>query len=146
MSAVPDADLVTVARELRQSVVRLARRLRTQHQEHDVTPLAVSVLARIYRHHSLTPRAVADGEHVAPQTLTRVLAGLQRRGLISRQGDPTDGRQSLLEITTAGIDLLRRDSARREKWLAGAISAALSPAEQRIVAIAAELLDRLADE
>ena len=146
MAVIPDAELAVAARDLRQSVVRLARRLRSQRQEHGVSPLGVSVLSRLYRHHSLTPRAIADGEHVAPQTLTRVLATLEERGLVSRQGDPTDGRQSLLEITPAGLDVLRQDSARREAWLAGAMASGLSPAEQRIVGIAAELLDRLADE
>jgi DNA-binding MarR family transcriptional regulator len=146
MAVVPDAELAVAARELRQSVVRLARRLRTQHQEHGVTPLGVSVLARLQRHHSLTPRAIADGEHVSPQTLTRVLATLEERGLVVREGDPSDGRQSLLSISEAGREVLRQDSARREAWLAEAMSAALSPAEQRLVAIAAELLDRLADE
>jgi ABC-type transport system involved in cytochrome bd biosynthesis fused ATPase/permease subunit len=45
-----------------------------------------------------------------------------------------------------GMEVLREDSARREAWLAGAMATALTPAEQGIVAIAAELLDRLADE
>lgn len=146
MAVVPDAELVLAARELRQSVVRLARRLRTQHQEHGVTPLGVSVLARLHRHHSLTPRAIADGEHVSPQTLTRVLATLEERRLVVREGDPSDGRQSLLTITEAGLEVLRQDSARREAWLAEAMANALTPAEQRLVAIASELLDRLADE
>jgi DNA-binding MarR family transcriptional regulator len=146
MAVVPDAELAVAARALRQSVVRLARRLRTQRQDHGVSPLGVSVLARLHRHHSLTPRVIAEGEHVAPQTLTRVLAVLEERGLVLRSGDPSDGRQSLLEITPAGLEVLREDSVRREAWLAGAMANALTPAEQGIVAIAAELLDRLADE
>lgn len=104
------------------------------------------MLSRLYRHHSLTPRAIADGEHVAPQTLTRVLATVEERGLVSRKGDPSDGRQSLLEITPAGLDVLRQDSAAREAWLAGTMASALTPAQQRVVGTAAELLDRLADE
>jgi DNA-binding MarR family transcriptional regulator len=146
MAVVPDAELAAVARDLRQSVNRLARRLRAQRQEHEVTPLGLSVLARVQRHHSLTPRAIAEGEHVSPQTLTRVLAALEERGMVVREGDPSDGRQSLLTITEAGRRVLREDSARREAWLAEAMSNALTPAEQRLVAIAAELLDRLADE
>jgi hypothetical protein len=42
--------------------------------------------------------------------------------------------------------VLREDSARREAWLIGAMEAALTPAEQQIVRVAAGLLDRLADE
>ncbi|OLB64629.1 MAG: hypothetical protein AUI10_10260 [Actinobacteria bacterium 13_2_20CM_2_72_6] len=145
MNAVGDTELRTAAREVRQSVVRLARRLRTQRQEHGVGNLGVSVLSQLHRHHALTPRALAQAERVTPQTLTRVLAALEERGLVLRRGDPSDGRQSLLELTAAGLDVLRRDSAMREEWLAAAMETELTPAELQIVRVAAELLDRLAD-
>ncbi|HEY2672444.1 MAG TPA: MarR family transcriptional regulator [Rugosimonospora sp.] len=141
-----DAELRAAVREIRLGVVRLARRLRTQRQDHGVTALGVSVLSRLYRHHTMTPRALAEAEHVTPQTLTRVFAALEVRGLVARHGDPRDGRQSLLEITDAGMRVLREDSARREEWLAAAMTNALTPAEQQVLRIAAGLLDRLADE
>jgi DNA-binding MarR family transcriptional regulator len=140
-----DADLALTVREVRQSVVRLARRLRTQRQEHGVSNLGVSVLSQLYRHRALTPRALADAEHASPQTLTRVLATLEEQDLVIRRGDPSDGRQSLLELTPAGLDVLHRDSAQREAWLAAAITTELTPAERQIVRVAAGLLDRLAD-
>lgn len=143
--AAADAELAAATRELRQSVVRLARRLRTQRQEHGVSNLGVSVLSRLARHRVLTPGAIADGEGVTPQTLTRVLAALEERGLISRRGHPDDARQSLLELTEAGVDVLRRDATVREEWLRAALSSELTPAERKMLRIAAELLDRLAD-
>ena len=146
MNAVPEEDLTTAVREVRQGVARLARRLRRQPQSHGVSPLGISVLSRLYQHRALTPRALADAERVTPQTLTRVLAGLVEADLVTRQGDPSDGRQSLLEITPAGLAVLRADSAAREEWLAAAMGNALTPAEQQIVRIAAKLMDRLADE
>jgi DNA-binding MarR family transcriptional regulator len=133
------------ARAVRQSVVRLARRLRTQRQEHGVSNTGVSVLSQLHRHHALTPSALAQAERVTPQTLTRVLAALEERELIVRRGDPSDGRQSLLELTPAGLDVLRRDAATREEWLAEALSSELTPAEQAIMRVAADLIDRLAD-
>ena len=145
MNQVSGPELVGTAREVRQAVVRLARRLRTQRQEHGIGNLGISVLSNLYRHHSLTPRALADAERVTPQTLTRVLAGLEARGLIVRRGDPSDGRQSLLELTDTARAVLRADSARREAWLAEAMARELTPAEQEIVRVAAGLLDRLAD-
>jgi len=145
VNQVSGPELVGTAREVRQAVVRLARRLRTQRQEHGIGNLGISVLSNLYRHHSLTPRALADAERVTPQTLTRVLAGLEARGLIVRRGDPSDGRQSLLELTDTARAVLRADSARREAWLAEAMARELTPAEQEIVRVAAGLLDRLAD-
>ena len=145
MSQVRDQELAVTAREVRQAVVRLARRLRTQRQEHGIGNLGLSVLSQLHRHTALTPRALADAERVTPQTLTRVLAGLEERGLIVRRGDPADGRQSLLELTDAARRVLRADAAKREEWLAAAMARELTPAEQEIVRVAAGLLDRLAD-
>jgi DNA-binding MarR family transcriptional regulator len=145
-AAARDAEMRAAAREIRLGVIRLARRLRNERQEHGATLLEISVLSRLYRHHAMTPRALADAERVTPQTLTRVFAALEERELVVRHGDPADGRQSLLEITEAGMRVLREDSARREAWLIGAMEAALTPAEQQIVRVAAGLLDRLADE
>jgi DNA-binding MarR family transcriptional regulator len=139
------AELVHTVRELRQGVVRLARRLRSQPQEHGVTNLGVSVLSRLQRHRALTPGALAEAEGVTPQTLTRVLAALESGGFVGRRGDPADGRQSILELTPAGERVLVRDALRREEWLAAAIAAELTPAEQQLLRIAATLLDRLAD-
>ena len=145
MAEVEDQHRTETARVVRQAVVRLARRLRTQRQEHGVTNTGVSVLSQLYRHHALTPSALAQAERVTPQTLTRVLAALEERGLIARRGDPSDGRQSLLELTPAGVDVLRRDAATREEWLAAALETELTPAEQAIMRVAADLIDRLAD-
>ncbi len=145
MNQVREEELAATAREVRQAVVRLARRLRTQLQEHGIGNLGISVLSQLYRHTALTPRALADGERVTPQTLTRVLASLEERGLIVRRGDPSDGRQSLLELTDAARKVLRADSAKRERWLAEAMARELTPAEQEMVRVAASLLDRLAD-
>ncbi len=145
MAEVEDQHLTETAREVRKAVVRLARRLRTQRQGHGVTNTGVSVLSQLYRHHALTPSALAQAERVTPQTLTRVLAALEERGLIARRGDPSDGRQSLLELTPAGIDVLRSDSATREEWLAAALETELTPAEQAIMRVAADLIDRIAD-
>jgi DNA-binding MarR family transcriptional regulator len=141
-----DTELSTTAREVRVGVVRLARRLRRLPQTHQVSNQGVSVLGRLYQHSALTPRALADAERVTPQTLTRVLAGLEERGLVVRRGDPSDGRQSLLELTTAGRRVLHADTTLREEWLMAAMAAALTPAEQQIVRVAAGLLDRIADE
>jgi DNA-binding MarR family transcriptional regulator len=140
-----NAELTETARELRIAVVSLARRLRTERHEDDVSPLGTTVLIRLHRTPGLTPRELADAEHAAQQTLTRVLAALEMRGLISRRIDPTDGRRALLDLTPAGRRVLKRDSARREAWLAEAMATRLSPTEQDILRIASGLLERLVE-
>src|SRR5262245_37691643 len=139
-----DTDLAETARQLRMSVVRLGRRLRRLSDNGVVSPLGISVLGRLYQHRAMTPRALGNAEHISPQTLTRVLAALEERGLIAREVDPTDRRQVLLELTPDGREVLREDTRRREEWLAQAMVTALSPAEREMLRVAATLLDRLA--
>ena len=133
------------AREVREGVVRLARRLQAQRQPHGVSLNGIALLSRIFRDGTATPKSLADAEHTQPQSLTRVIASLEEQGLISRRDDPADGRQVLLAITDAGIDVLRQHGQTHVTWLAAAMEAELTPAEREMVRIAATLLDRLAD-
>jgi len=133
------------AREVREGVVRLARRLQALRQPHGVSPTAIALLARLYRDGEATPKALADAEHAQPQSLTRVFAALEEGGLVGRRDDPSDRRQVLLDITAAGLDVLREHSATHVSWLVTAMEAELTTAEREIVRVAAMLLDRLAD-
>jgi DNA-binding MarR family transcriptional regulator len=133
------------AREVREGVVRLARRLQAQRQDHGVSPTGIAILSRLYRSGTATPKALADAEDAQPQTLTRVLASLEEQGLIGRGADPTDGRHVLLDVTPAGLAILRRHAAAHTSWLTDAMEAELSDVEQEILRLAASLMDRLAD-
>jgi len=56
-----------------------------------------------------------------------------------------DKRQSLIEITSAGSQLLADEARKREARLAAAMIRVLTPTEQELVRLAAGLMDRLAD-
>jgi DNA-binding MarR family transcriptional regulator len=103
------------------------------------------VLSRLYRAGTQTPKAVAEGEKIQPQSLTRVLATLERDGLVARRPDPADGRRSLLNITDRGLDTLRAYSEQRERWLAGAMAETLNETEQEVLRLAAQVMARLAE-
>jgi DNA-binding MarR family transcriptional regulator len=133
------------ARQVREGVVRLTRRLQAQRQPHGVSLTGIALLSRLYRGGTATPKALADAEHTQPQSLTRVFASLEEQGLVSRRDDPADGRQVLLDVTEARRKVLRLHSATHISWLVDAMDAELTPAEREIVRIAAQLLDRLAD-
>jgi hypothetical protein len=51
----------------------------------------------------------------------------------------------LIALTSKGRELVRRERARREQWLATAIERELTAREQETVAKATDLLRRLAD-
>ena len=63
--------------------------------------------------------------------------------LVSRADDPDDGRRVLVSLTADGRDVLRQTRRQRDAWMASRV-AALSPAEQRDLKRAAEILGRIA--
>ena len=102
--------------ELRMAVMRLARRLRNERNS-DLPVGQLTALATLDRHGPLTPRELADHEHVSPPSMTRVLAALDEQGLILRVPHPSDGRQQVLSLTDRARELLAADRARRDAWL-----------------------------
>jgi DNA-binding MarR family transcriptional regulator len=142
MSRTTSAD-TELASVLRLSVMRLARRLRHERAETALTLTQLSALSAIDRHGAMTPGELAAHERVQPPSMTRVLAVLEERGLVSRIPHPTDGRQSIVSATDAARALLREDRRRREAWLVGRL-AELTEAERAALRAVAPILDRLA--
>jgi hypothetical protein len=48
-------------------------------------------------------------------------------------------------ITDGGLGALRHDISQRDAWLAAAMADSLTPAEQQLLRIAGELMERLAE-
>jgi DNA-binding MarR family transcriptional regulator len=133
-----------LASSLRLSVVRLNRRLRGQRADTSVTLTQLAALSTLKRHGALTPGELAAHEKVQPPSMTRVLAALEERELIERRPHPTDGRQALVELTTAGRDLLRDEVRMREAWLARKLGE-LTGEERAMLRSASELIDKLVE-
>ena len=141
----PPATAPALASALRLSVMRLARRMRSERADTSLTLTQLAALATLERHGPLTPRELAQAERVQPPSMTRIAASLEAAGLATRTDHPTDGRQVLLAASPAGVGLLREDRRRREAWLARRLRA-LDPADRELLERAAEVLDRLASE
>jgi DNA-binding MarR family transcriptional regulator len=140
-----DDEVLPTATAVRQGTTRLARRLRLERPETSQTALELGILAHLHRRGPMTPGALAAAERLQPQSLTRTLASLERQLLAVRQPDDRDHRRSLLAITDAGRQALAADMHQRDAWLAGAMARQLTRAEQDLLRIAADLMDRLAD-
>jgi DNA-binding MarR family transcriptional regulator len=140
-----DADLLRSAAALRRGTMRLSRRLRMERPETGVAPAELSVLGLLNRRGPMSAGALAWAERVQPQTLTRTLAALEHRGEIARRADPADRRRSVLSITIRGAEVLMADVAQRDSWLTMAMAEQLSPAEATLLAMAGELMERLAE-
>ena len=59
-------------------------------------------------HYRLTPSALAKASGVTRGTMTGLLAGLERSGLVKRDEHPEDGRMFSIELTEAALDLFER--------------------------------------
>jgi len=130
---------------LRRSAMRLTRRLRRARPEGGLASAKLSVLGELYRQGEQTPHQLAVADRVRPQSLTRTLAALERDRLVYRRRDTSDRRRSWIGLTSEGFDALSGDMAERDRWLDAQIQR-LSSAERAVLALAAELMDRLADE
>jgi DNA-binding MarR family transcriptional regulator len=70
--------------------------------------LVVLLLLRQAPSFRLTPSELAQAAGVARGTMTGLLAGLQRCGLVKRMEHPEDGRMSSIELTQAAFDLFEQ--------------------------------------
>ena len=73
--------------------------------------------------------------------MTRVIAGLQSRGLVKRRVDESDARALRLEATAKGTALLQEGRRRRVERLAHALSG-LSREELDLLVPAAAILEQ----
>jgi len=139
----PEGNERSLASRLRLAVVRLNRRLRAQRTTASVTLTQYSALSTLKKCGPMTPGELAAKEVVQPPSMTRVIAALEEAGYVSRRPHPTDGRQSIVELTEAGLTLVLADISAREAWLDKRL-AELSDAERGTLAEAAEIIDRMA--
>jgi DNA-binding MarR family transcriptional regulator len=103
----------------------------------------ISMMGHLARWGELTPGALAAADRLRPQSVTRVLAELERDGHIVGVRDEADGRQRRLRLTPSGYGVLATDMRQRDEWLAGVMGVVLSPTERDLLALAAVLLERL---
>jgi DNA-binding MarR family transcriptional regulator len=140
-------DHAQTARTIRRSVTRMSRRLRVLRSDHGVSASKLSLLGRLNQAKApMIATELAQLERLQPQSLTRLIADLDAHGFIQRRQAEADRRQLLIEITAKGSELLATDARQQDAWLAQVMTARLTGAERQVLRIAAELLDRLADE
>ena len=104
----------------------------------------VSVLGHLDREGAQSIGELAARENVRPQSMSQTLAELEALGLVRRAPDATDGRRTIISLSGEGLTKLNEERARRDGWLAKAISE-LTPAERQALAEATAILRRISD-
>jgi DNA-binding MarR family transcriptional regulator len=133
-----------IAPRLRTVVGKLSRRLRPTLAGTGLTPTRISVLFSIVRLGPLRLTELADVEGLNPTMLSRVIAELQREGLVARVTDPQDRRAALVEATPAGRALREQILSERSDVLSVQLGQ-LSAAERRALAEALPVLEALTE-
>lgn len=127
-----------------QAILALGRRLRSERPEGAVTLSAISLLGTLRRLGPMPATKLAAEERLQPQSLTRMVASLEKDGLIERQRSKDDRRAVTIALTEKGRSVLAEDLRSRLKWLQAAMAEALSDEERASLIAAAAAMQRLA--
>lgn len=129
---------------LRIAVMRLARRLRLERAEGDVSDTQLSVLFVLWKHGAQTLSSLAEHDRVTPPSMNRTVNSLVAAGLAARRRAADDGRKVLVEATDAGIAVARQTKHRRLAWFTRQLRS-LDAADRAVLDAAAPILRDLAD-
>jgi DNA-binding MarR family transcriptional regulator len=133
----------SVADRLHSAAIHLLRRLRRQDVAMGLTPARASALSiMVFGGGPVTLGQLAAAEQVSAPTVTRLIVGMERDGLVRRERDPDDGRVVWLRPTAKGTRLLHEGRRRRVAALAADLGA-LDPSERETLAAAADILERI---
>jgi DNA-binding MarR family transcriptional regulator len=137
-------DVTDLAAALRASIGLLLRRMRQTRPDDELSLPESSALTRLDRNGPATASALARLEQISPQSIGATLSALEERGLVQRAADPQDGRRIVLSLTDTGRQTLRDKRSARTARLAQALQASFTQPELDVLAAAAPLLERLA--
>jgi DNA-binding MarR family transcriptional regulator len=132
----------TIAERLHAAAIHLLRRLRRHDDAMGLTPARASALSIMVFGGRVTIGQLAQAEQVSAPTMTRLVVGLERDGLVRREHDPHDGRVVWLAATAKGKRILHGGRRRRVEALAADL-ATLDPAERETLDAAAGILERV---
>lgn len=130
-----------VADRLHSAAIHLLRRLRVRDLASGVGPAQLSALSVLVFGGPRSLGELAEAEQVRPPTMSRIVAGLERDGLVRRHLTE-DKRRVRLEATAKGTKMLQEGRKRRVESLAGALGA-LTEAEIRDLAALTGLLEQV---
>lgn len=132
-----------LANALRPAVMRLARRLRQMRDDSlELNSNQLSAMAVLLNVGDLPMGELAAAEKVQPPSMTRIVNGLEQRGLVTRRPDAHDRRSSRVSLTEEGRQILLANRRRRDQWLARRI-AELDPGEVEVLRQCVRILEKV---
>lgn len=117
----PEARAEALADQLHSSAIHLLRQLRREDDASGLSAPRLSALSVVVFGGPLTLGQLAAAEQVKPPTMTRLVTGLEKDGLVQRTGDARDRRLTRIRSTAKGRNVLAAGRARRVEKLAAAV-------------------------
>lgn len=131
-----------MADRLHSAAIHLLRRLRKEDDAAGISASRLSALSVVVFAGPVTMGQLAAAEQVSAPTMTRLIGAMERDGLVVREDDAEDGRIVWIRATAKGSRILHDARRRRVAALTDEL-AALDGAELRLLARAAEIVERL---
>src|SRR2546430_15720862 len=125
------SELLETADRLHSAAIHLLRRLRVGARESGVGPAQLSALSVLVFGGPRSLGQLADAEQVRPPTMSRIVAGLERAGLVRRHATE-DGRRVRLEASAKGRKILEAGRQRRVESLAKALASFTDKEQQQL--------------
>ena len=126
--------MTTVKRDTAERIVRatlgLGRRLRAERPRGSASLSALGILSTLNRLGPMLATRLAAEERLQPQSLTRIIVGLERSGWITRARNPADRREISIALTRRGRGILDVELRARRIWLERAMAAVLTAKER----------------
>ena len=117
----PSLEAIRVADRLHSAAIHLLRRLRVRDLASGIGPAQLSALSVLVFGGPRSLGELAEAEQVRPPTMSRIVAGLERDGLVRRHVTE-DKRRVRLEATSGGTKILQEGRNRRVQSLAAALN------------------------
>jgi DNA-binding MarR family transcriptional regulator len=141
MSEIASDSAERSADRLHSAAIHLLRLLREEDVASGISAARLSALSVVVFAGPVTLGRLAEAEQVRPPTISGIVAGLERDGLVERRPDPRDGRVQWVHATQNGRRVLPRARGRRIEAFASRLRD-LSDEELSTLERAAELIER----
>ena len=130
--------------EIRLTIQRLARRLRSMQADESVTEGQRSVLFTLFNQGAQTLGSLSEHERVTPPSMNRTINALVQAGLVTRVGAADDGRKVTIDLSDAGRTFIHDTKRKRDAWFTRQLES-LTPEQRSIIDQAASILKDVAD-
>ena len=130
--------------EIRLTIQRLARRIRSMQSDESVTEGQRSVLFALSNEGPQTLGSLSEHERVTPPSMNRTINALVAAGLVTRVGAVDDGRKVTIDLSETGRTFIQDTKRKRDAWFTQQL-AKLTEEQRSIIDQSAAILRGIAD-